>query len=125
MGKDVGMAQVQVVRVYDQPRRLATEYRVLVDRLWPRGVRKEAIDVDEWAKDVAPSSELRRWYGHRPELFDQFANRYAAELARPPADLVLESLRQRSQRRSLVLLTATRDVDHSAAAVLLNLLAEA
>jgi uncharacterized protein YeaO (DUF488 family) len=74
---------VRVRRVYDQ----ATDdgIRVLVDRVWPRGLRKDAAALDEWAKDVAPSTELRKWYGHVPEKFAQFESRYRDELATPTA----------------------------------------
>ncbi len=109
---------VRVTRVYGDPGRRAGEHRVLVDRLWPRGVAKEAVDHDEWVKDVAPSTGLRRWYGHDPERFAEFSRRYRDELAEPPALEVVERLRGIARRRRLVLLTATRDVDRSGAAVL-------
>jgi len=104
--------------VYEDPGRRAGEYRVLVDRLWPRGLRKDAVDHDEWARDVAPSTALRRWYGHEPERFAEFADRYRAELAAGSAAEQLGRLRERARSGTLVLLTATRDVEISAAAVL-------
>jgi uncharacterized protein YeaO (DUF488 family) len=111
-------APVDIVRVYDDPGRQGDECRVLVDRLWPRGQSRDAIDRDEWAKDAAPSTGLRRWYAHDPARFAEFSRRYRAELAvSPGADVVCE-LREVSKSRLLVLLTATRDVEHSAAAVL-------
>ncbi len=91
---------------------------MLVDRLWPRGVRKETLDNDEWAKDVAPSTELRRWYGHDPERFAEFSRRYRSELRDAPAKATVTRLREVAGRRRLILLTATRDVEHSGAAVL-------
>jgi uncharacterized protein YeaO (DUF488 family) len=97
-------------------------HRVLVDRLWPRGIAKADAPFDEWAKEVAPSTELRRWYGHEPEKFDEFARRYRAELAVPPAEESLARLRLQAQRSGVVLVTATRDVPHSAAEVLLDVL---
>lgn len=109
---------VRIARVYDEPDRGAGERRVLVDRLWPRGVRKEALDLDEWPKGVAPSDGLRRWYGHDPARFEEFARRYRLELASEPAAAELSRLRQTARREPLVLLTATRDVDHSGAVVL-------
>ncbi len=109
---------VGVVRVYEDPGRAGDEHRVLVDRLWPRGLAKEAVDLDEWAKDVAPSTELRRWYGHEPERFGEFERRYRAELAQKPAAAALDRLRGLGRKRSLVLLTATRDVERSGASVL-------
>jgi uncharacterized protein YeaO (DUF488 family) len=116
------VANVKLVRVYDDPGRAGAEHRVLVDRLWPRGVRKDSLDFDEWAKDVAPTSDLRRWYGHERERFDEFARRYRLELADEPAAAALDRLRRQGRRRSLVLLTATRDVEHSAAEVLRRVL---
>ena len=109
-----------VARVYDDPGRSPGERRVLVDRLWPRGVRRAAMDFDEWAKDAAPSTELRRWYGHDPARFDEFARRYREELEREPGLSVVERLRElvTSGRDRLVLLTATFDVERSGAAVL-------
>jgi uncharacterized protein YeaO (DUF488 family) len=91
---------------------------VLVDRLWPRGVAKADAPIDRWVKAVAPTSELRRWYGHAPERFEQFARRYRDELAEGAAHEALEALRAEARTRSVVLVTATRDVDRSAAAVL-------
>jgi uncharacterized protein YeaO (DUF488 family) len=109
--------RVQVRRVYEDPA-LDEGARVLVDRLWPRGVAKERLPLDRWAKDVAPSAELRTWYGHRPERFEEFRRRYLAELHTPPAADVLEDLRLAARQGGLTLLTATRDVPHSGAAVL-------
>jgi uncharacterized protein YeaO (DUF488 family) len=116
-GDEMAMT-VDVVRVYDDPGRVADEHRVLVDRLWPRGLTKAALKLDSWAKDVAPSTELRRWYGHDPARFAEFATRYRFELAEPPAADALAELRRRAEQQRLVLLTATRDVAHSAAEVL-------
>lgn len=112
--------KVEVHRVYENSGRQAGEHRVLVDRLWPRGLTKDALDFDEWAKDVAPSSELRRWYGHEPERFEEFSRRYHDELSRQPALDELERLASlaRAPGKRLVLLTATRDVEHSGARVL-------
>jgi uncharacterized protein YeaO (DUF488 family) len=91
---------------------------VLVDRVWPRGLTKEAAHLDEWIKDVAPSTPLRRWYGHRPERFTEFTRRYLAELAEPPSAAAMNRLHELARRRNVTLLTATRDIDHSQAAVL-------
>jgi uncharacterized protein YeaO (DUF488 family) len=91
---------------------------VLVDRLWPRGVRKEELVFDQWAKDLAPSTELRRWYGHDPTRFVEFADRYRGELTAPPTASSLGEFAELAGQRHLVLLTATRDVEYSAAVVL-------
>jgi uncharacterized protein YeaO (DUF488 family) len=115
---------IRVRRVYDEP---ATEdgARVLVDRIWPRGLRKDAARLDEWAKDVAPSTELRTWYGHDPAKFDEFRRRYVAELTEPAGREALARLRALAARRPVTLLTATREVDLSQAAVLAGLLRDA
>jgi uncharacterized protein YeaO (DUF488 family) len=94
--------------------------RVLVDRLWPRGIRKDDPRVGIWRKDVAPSNELRTWYHHRPERFDEFAKRYEAELSGGPA---LEELGELAKGGVVTLVTATREVAGSHAAVLAELLA--
>jgi uncharacterized protein YeaO (DUF488 family) len=118
------LSEAQVLRVYDDPGRTPGEHRVLVDRLWPRGVKKETLDYDEWPKEVTPSSELRRWYGHEPSRFEEFARRYSEELNRAPAVTTLDRLREIAGRERVVLLTATRDVEHSGAEVLAAVLSE-
>ena len=115
---------VRVRRVYDPPDP-ADGHRVLVDRLWPRGLSKGAAALDEWAKAVAPSDELRRWYGHEPDRFAAFRERYGAELQAPERADVLAHLRQLADSGPLTLLTATRDVEHSQAAVLAERLRKA
>jgi uncharacterized protein YeaO (DUF488 family)/quercetin dioxygenase-like cupin family protein len=114
----VASRRIEIVRVYDRGRLARGEHRVLVDRLWPRGIRKDALDHDEWAQDVAPSTDLRRWYAHEPDRFAEFKRRYRRELAAPPAAVGVARLRAVADRRPLVLLTATRDLEHSGAAVL-------
>lgn len=110
--------RIRVARVYDDV--AADEgQRVLVDRVWPRGIRKEDPRVGTWCKDVAPSTELRQWYQHEPERFDEFASRYQAELRDSGA---LQELRTLSKRGPLTLVTATRDLDISQATVLAKLL---
>lgn len=96
-------------------------YRVLIDRLWPRGVSKEKARLGEWLKDVAPSSELRRWFHHEPERFDEFATRYRAELETNPAVGVLRQLIAKHPR--VTLLYGARDVEHNQAVVLRDYLA--
>lgn len=114
--------RVRLRRVYEQ----ASDedgLRVLVDRVWPRGLRKDSARLDHWIKDVAPSTELRKWYGHDPAKFDQFEHRYRGELADDPqARAALGSLRELADQHRVTLLTATRDIDHSQAAVLRQLL---
>lgn len=114
---------LRVRRVYEAPEP-ADGARVLVDRLWPRGLSKEDARLTEWCKDVAPSTELRRWYGHKDERFDRFAERYRAELAQGDAQQALERLRARADEGPLTLLTAVKDVPSSHAAVLAEVLQE-
>jgi uncharacterized protein YeaO (DUF488 family) len=108
---------VRVRRVYDPPDP-ADGHRVLVDRLWPRGLSKSAAALDEWVKAVAPSDELRRWYGHEAGKFAAFRERYVAELQAPERAEALAHLRRLADSGPLTLLTATRDVEHSQAEVL-------
>lgn len=98
--------------------------RVLVDRVWPRGVRKEDAHLDEWNTDVAPSTELRKWYGHDREKFDEFTRRYRQELDTEDGRAALDQLRSCVKGKRLTLLTATKDVEHSQARVLADLLAD-
>lgn len=114
---------VTVTRAYDPPA-TGRGARVLVDRLWPRGVRKEALGLTEWLRDVAPSTELRHWYGHDPEKFADFEDRYRAELADPPASDALARLREYAATGPLTLVTAVKDLDLAHTAVLLEVLAE-
>lgn len=117
------MKEVRARRVYDAPE-AADGRRVLVDRLWPRGLAKEAAHVDEWLKAVAPSSELRRWYGHDPARFADFCQRYGDELREPDAARALLHLREVAARVTVTLLTASRDLEHSQAAYLAGRLRE-
>jgi uncharacterized protein YeaO (DUF488 family) len=107
---------VEVRRIYDAD--VPDGDRILVDRLWPRGVRKADADLDDWCTEIAPSDELRRWYGHDPDRFDEFRRRYLDELRDEEARARLGELADRAGRRGLVLLTATRDLEHSHATVL-------
>lgn len=116
-----GRPGVELRRVYeDIP--AGGRSRVLVDRLWPRGIAKADAPFDDWMKEVAPSTELRRWYGHDPAKFEAFASRYRSELAQSPAAPALARLRALAAQDGVILVTATRDVDHSAAEVLLDVL---
>jgi uncharacterized protein YeaO (DUF488 family) len=109
--------RVQVRRIYDAPMP-DDGARVLVDRLWPRGVSKERAQLDEWCKQIAPSTELRTWYHHAPELFDEFSRRYTAELDDPEPAAALAHLKDLAGQSTLTLLTATKNPDISEAAVL-------
>jgi uncharacterized protein YeaO (DUF488 family) len=114
-------ADIRVRRVYEEP---AAEdgTRVLVDRVWPRGLRKQAARLDDWAKDVAPSTGLRTWYEHDPAKFEEFRRRYTAELAEPAARAALARISAVAADGPVTLLTATKDPSLSQAAVLAGLL---
>lgn len=114
-------ARVELRRVYDHDPGDGT-HRVLIDRLWPRGIAKAEAPFDEWTKDAAPSTELRRWYGHDPAKFAEFSERYREELSSSPASEAVVRLRGLATNGGVVLVTATRDVPHSAAEVLLDVL---
>ena len=112
MGKDV-----RYRRIYDDPSSTDGR-RILVDRLWPRGIRKQDAHLDEWMCDVAPSNELRRWYVHDPGRYVEFRKRYLAELRHPSRHEVVRRLRESAGHDRMTLLTASRDLEHSEAAVL-------
>lgn len=112
---------VQARRIYDDPAD-ADGIRVLVDRRWPRGITKERADLTEWCRDVAPSDELRQWYGHDAEKFEDFRRRYRRELQEPERAAALRHLAFLATQGRLTLLTATKRVEISQAAVLLQLL---
>ncbi|MEV0756984.1 DUF488 family protein [Streptosporangium sp. NPDC050280] len=113
--------EVRVRRVYEEPE-AQDGARVLVDRVWPRGLSKEKAHLQEWCKAVAPSTELRKWYGHDPARFEEFGHRYRAELKDPERAAALEHLREMAEQRTVTLLTATRQADISEAVVLADLL---
>ena len=108
---------IRVRRAYEDPSP-QDGARVLVDRIWPRGLRKEAAQLDEWAKDVAPSTELREWYGHDPAKFDEFRRRYLDELSGEAQRATLDMLCVLAAKEPVTLVTATKDVAISQAAVL-------
>jgi uncharacterized protein YeaO (DUF488 family) len=114
-------ADVRVRRVYDEPRD-NDGVRVLVDRVWPRGMTKAKAALDEWCKDVAPSTELRKWYRHDPAKFEEFARRYRAELEEADRRRALQHLRDLAADRRLTLLTGTKNPDVSEASVLAAIL---
>jgi uncharacterized protein YeaO (DUF488 family) len=113
--------RVNLGRVYDPPTP-QDGTRVLVDRMWPRGMSKERAALDEWCKGVAPSTELRTWYGHEPEKFAEFSRRYRAELKEPERAEALTHLKELADHGAVTLLTATRRADISEAAVLVTLI---
>jgi len=108
---------MRTARVYDDPDP-DDGTRVLVDRLWPRGIHKQDPRVGRWCKQVAPSTELRRWYGHDPDRYAEFARRYRAELADPAVQPALDELRALAAGGPLTLVTATKQIEQSHLGVL-------
>src|SRR5215475_11529420 len=112
---------IQVKRTYDPPAR-GDGRRILVERLWPRGMKKEALEADAWMKEVAPSTELRKWFGHQIERWDEFRDRYRTELDanREAWTPILEDAR----RGTVTLLYSAHDTDHNSAVALRDYLTE-
>jgi len=113
-------ADITIARVYDADTVEAGRARLLVDRLWPRGIRKADLAHDDWIREVAPSNQLRKWFGHLPERWDEFANRYRAELDQNP-DAVKRCL-DWCDRGPVTLLYAAKDPDRNQAVVLCDYL---
>jgi uncharacterized protein YeaO (DUF488 family) len=110
---------VRLKRAYDSP--ASTDgHRVLIDRLWPRGVSRKRVKLDEWDKRVAPSAELRQWFGHEPGRFDEFRRRYIEELRNQRPRLT--ALRRRAREGTLTLVYSAHDTEHSDAVVLAEVL---
>ncbi len=110
---------MQIKRAYESPA-ASDGYRVLIDRLWPRGVRREAAHLDEWARELAPSTDLRRWFAHDPDRYEEFGRRYEGELA--AHEDKLRELRARAGRGTLTLVYGARDTEHNDAVVLAEIL---
>ncbi len=115
--------RVQIRRVYEPGPPDQAEIRVLVDRVWPRGVRKDSLALDRWAKEIAPSAELRRWFAHDPRRWPQFQRRFREELVARTPELKALALLARGGR--VVLLYGARDQEHNQAVVLKDVLEEA
>jgi uncharacterized protein YeaO (DUF488 family) len=112
---------VQIKRIYE-PAEPGDGYRVLVDRVWPRGISRERAGLDDWARELGPSDELRKWFGHVPERFEEFRSRYRRALRTKRQQL--DELRKHAGRRQLTLLYGARDQEHNNALVLAELLHE-
>jgi uncharacterized protein YeaO (DUF488 family) len=112
---------IKIKRIYE-PASAEDGYRVLVERLWPRGVRKAEAQLDAWEKDIAPSDALRRWYGHDPKKWEEFQERYERELKMPEAQQILDSLAERAQNGVITLIYSSRAGEISNATVLQRLL---
>ncbi|HWI28420.1 MAG TPA: DUF488 family protein [Stellaceae bacterium] len=114
-----GSSRIRLKRAYVAPS-AEDGARILVDRLWPRGLRKSDAAIDRWLKDLAPSTELRRWFGHEPERWPEFQRRYKRELAKCTG--LLDEVRALARQRPVTLLFAARDETHNEAVVLADLL---
>ena len=111
--------EVRIKRAYEPPA-ASDGHRVLVDRIWPRGVTREQARLDEWARELAPSAELRRWFGHDPARFEEFRRRYSEELAAHEGKL--RELRRLAREGTLTLVYGARDREHNDAVVLIEIL---
>jgi uncharacterized protein YeaO (DUF488 family) len=109
-------------RAYEPPR-ADDGYRVLVDRVWPRGRSRDELRLDEWARDLGPSTELRRWFGHDPRRWEGFRDRYHVELAQPALAAQLDGLAERARRGPLTIVYGARDEIHNQAQVIAEELA--
>jgi uncharacterized protein YeaO (DUF488 family) len=110
---------IRTKRVYEPPAP-GDGYRVLVDRVWPRGVSREKAALDEWVRELAPSAELRKWFGHKPERFEVFRGRYREELRARKSEV--DALRARARKGTVTLLFGARDPEHNNAVVLAEML---
>jgi len=112
---------VKLKRIYEKPHS-SDGIRVLVDRLWPRGVSKSRAKIDEWVKEIAPSDGLRKWYGHQPDRWKEFEKRYERELRSAERKELIRLLRSKARGRTVTVLFAAKDQEHSNAKVLVRLL---
>jgi|SRR5690554_106647 len=112
---------IRIKRIYDDPAN-SDGTRILVDRLWPRGVSKKDAQLDDWIKDIAPSSDLRKWFDHKEERFDEFSEKYKRELQDHPD--IIKDLLEKAKSKRLTLLYSAKDEKHNQAVVLKEFLKE-
>ena len=113
------MGEIKTKRIYEDPSD-ADGYRILIDRVWPRGVSKEDAKLDDWNKDIAPSDSLRKWFDHDPDKFDEFAKKYRKELDDKKEDLT--EIRKKAKTQTVTLLYGAKDTEHNQAVVLQKVL---
>src|SRR5437879_16204 len=119
MSTTIKADNIKLKRAYDSPE--STDgVRILVDRLWPRGVKKEDAAIDQWMKDIAPSDDLRKWFGHHPERWEEFCERYAEEVS--PHSEQLKQLRDLARKGQITLVYSAHDEVHNNAVALRNFL---
>jgi uncharacterized protein YeaO (DUF488 family) len=119
MNKKVAARNVKVKRAYESPA-ASDGTRILVDRLWPRGIKKETAGIDQWCKDISPSTALRKWFGHDPARWPEFRRRYAAEVQEQPEQLA--KLRAQARRGPITLVFSAHDEEHNDAVALREIL---
>ena len=119
MTHHIAAANVRLKRAYAEPA-ASDGTRILVDRLWPRGVRKADAAIDQWIKEIAPSTELRKWFGHDPARWDEFRSRYAAEVGQHPEEL--GQIRDLARQGIVTLVYSAHDEEHNDAVALRELL---
>ncbi|SEL26285.1 DUF488 domain-containing protein [Nitrosovibrio tenuis] len=119
MSTTIKAANVKLKRAYDPPES-ADGVRILVDRLWPRGVKKDNAAIDQWMKEVAPSADLRKWFGHDPERWDEFYERYAKEVSQQPDQL--QKLRELARKGPITLVYSAHDEAHNNAIALKDMI---
>jgi uncharacterized protein YeaO (DUF488 family) len=112
---------VVIKRAYDAAT-AGEGYRVLVDGLWPRGMSKAQLKIDEWMREIAPSASLRKWYGHEPEKWEEFKKKYRQELSKPPRKALLAELTERARKGRVTLVFGARDAHRSNAAVIARMI---
>ncbi len=113
------MKTIKIKRIYEDPSD-GDGYRILIDRIWPRGVSKEDAKLDDWNKDIAPTTKLRKWFHHDPDKFDEFAKKYRKELDGKKEDL--EKIRKKAKDQTITLLYGAKDTEHNQAVVLQKVL---
>ena len=114
---------LKIKRAYERKEASDGE-RILIDRLWPRGVGKDEASIDEWLKELAPSTQLRQWFDHDPGKWKEFKKRYCKELAAPESRRLLENIARTAERYNVTLIYAAKDTEHSHVLVLKELIAE-
>jgi uncharacterized protein YeaO (DUF488 family) len=119
MNKKVAARNVKVKRAYESPA-ASDGTRILVDRLWPRGIKKETAGIDQWCKDISPSTALRKWFGHDPARWPEFRRRYAAEVREQPEQFA--KLRAQARRGQITLVFSAHDEEHNDAVALREIL---
>ncbi|MGL5741435.1 MAG: DUF488 domain-containing protein [Legionella sp.] len=113
------MQPIEIKRIYEAHKK-SDGYRILVDRLWPRGVKKEDADIDLWLKEIAPSDSLRKWFNHESEKWPEFQKRYAKELEEKH-DL-LDTIKEKARQETVTLLFSSKEMEHNNAVALLNII---